>query len=111
MWAFSEGSCLPTGKVTIEEEMKEEMKEDMDPHNGADDGKCVASPVPPPGSRGTQHPPLARPSRRAQRRSPACISSPLQPQLLYLVQQLKGSFHLLGQEPRRAWTSCVWPTP
>lgn len=44
MWAFREGSCLPTGKVTIEEEMKEEMKEDMDPHNGADDGKCVASP-------------------------------------------------------------------
>ena len=35
---------LPTGKVIIEEEMKEEMKEDVDPHNGADDGKCGACP-------------------------------------------------------------------
>lgn len=30
-----------TGKVIIEEEMKEEMKEDVDPHSGADDGRCL----------------------------------------------------------------------
>lgn len=45
----------PTGKVIIEEEMKEEMKEDVDPHNGADDGKCGACPTPPLRP-GTQHP-------------------------------------------------------
>lgn len=28
--------------MIIEEEMKEEMKEDVDPHSGADDGKCGA---------------------------------------------------------------------
>lgn len=39
--------------MVIEEEMKEEMKEDVDPHSGADDGKCevpTGANTPPPGS-------------------------------------------------------------
>ncbi|KAF6088654.1 MRG domain binding protein [Phyllostomus discolor] len=99
------------GKVVIEEEMKEEMKEDMDPHNGADDGKRGARHVPLLGPRGARCPPLAGPPRRAQPRCPAVLPGPLQPRLLCLVQQLRGSFPLLGQEPRRAWTSCARPAP
>lgn len=92
--------------------MKEEMKEDMDPHNGADDGKCGARPVPPLGpSQGAAQapgtrPPPGRASSHGAAQAPPCVSSPLQPQLLCLVQQLRGSFHPLGQEPSRARTSC-----
>lgn len=54
---------LSTGKVIIEEEMKEEMKEDVDPHNGADDGKCGACP---PTLGGGMDPSLARPPHHGQ---------------------------------------------
>lgn len=64
---------LPTGKVIIEEEMKEEMKEDVDPHNGADDGKCEACP-PTLGPQGHgPQPGKASPSRAME--SFICLSS------------------------------------